>query len=119
MPPVYQLDRSEVESVSDKILDLFRCESVVVRTHWVLVVMDQRTRRIVGFGGIARTQLLKPVESQTNMVFEKRSLDFDVQASIPQATAPARTLVTRGRAWELGTLGRAFSRAFATGAPVL
>jgi putative transposase len=31
-------------------LDLFRCESAVPRTHWVLVVMDQCTRRIVGFG---------------------------------------------------------------------
>src|SRR5262245_31639777 len=31
-------------------LDLFQCESAVLRTHWVLVVMDQCTRRIVGFG---------------------------------------------------------------------
>jgi hypothetical protein len=31
-------------------LDLFQCESAVLRTHWVLVVMDQFTRRIVGFG---------------------------------------------------------------------
>jgi putative transposase len=31
-------------------LDLFRCESAALRTHWVLVVMDQWTRRIVGFG---------------------------------------------------------------------
>jgi putative transposase len=31
-------------------LDLFRCESAVLRTHWVLVVRDQWTRRIVGFG---------------------------------------------------------------------
>jgi transposase InsO family protein len=31
-------------------LDLFRCESVALRTYWVLVVMDQYTRRIVGFG---------------------------------------------------------------------
>src|SRR5262249_13495880 len=31
-------------------LDLFRCESAILRTHWVLVVMDQFTRRIVGFG---------------------------------------------------------------------
>jgi putative transposase len=31
-------------------LDLFRCESATLRTHWVLVVMDQFTRRIVGFG---------------------------------------------------------------------
>jgi transposase InsO family protein len=31
-------------------LDLFRCESAVLRSHGVLVVMDQCTRRIVGFG---------------------------------------------------------------------
>ena len=31
-------------------LDLFRCESVTLRTYWVLVVMDQYTRRIIGFG---------------------------------------------------------------------
>src|SRR3989454_1577563 len=30
--------------------DLFRCESLTLRTHWVLVVMDQFTRRIIGFG---------------------------------------------------------------------
>ncbi len=30
--------------------DLFRCESATLRTHWVLLVMDQFTRRIVGFG---------------------------------------------------------------------
>ena len=30
-------------------LDLFRCESAVFRTYWVLLVMDQFTRRIVGF----------------------------------------------------------------------
>ena len=36
-------------------IDLFRCESAILRTHWVLVVMDQFTRRIVGFavhGGV-------------------------------------------------------------------
>jgi putative transposase len=31
-------------------LDLFRCESMALRTYWVLVVMDQFTRRIIGFG---------------------------------------------------------------------
>jgi hypothetical protein len=31
-------------------LDLFRTESILLRSHWVLVVMDQFTRRIVGFG---------------------------------------------------------------------
>jgi putative transposase len=36
-------------------MDLFRCESVTLRTHWVLVVMDQYTRRIIGFGVHAGT----------------------------------------------------------------
>ncbi len=31
-------------------VDLFRCESALRRTHSVLLVMDQFTRRIVGFG---------------------------------------------------------------------
>ena len=30
--------------------DLFRCESAMLRTHWILVVIDQFTRRIIGFG---------------------------------------------------------------------
>lgn len=30
--------------------DLFHCESAVLRTYWILVVMDQYTRRIIGFG---------------------------------------------------------------------
>jgi putative transposase len=30
-------------------VDLFRCESILLRTHWVLAVMDQYTRRIIGF----------------------------------------------------------------------
>ena len=31
-------------------VDLFRCESVTLKSHWVLLVMDQFTRRIIGFG---------------------------------------------------------------------
>ena len=31
-------------------VDLFRVESVVLRSHWVLLVMDIFTRRIIGFG---------------------------------------------------------------------
>jgi transposase InsO family protein len=31
-------------------VDLFRCESITLKTHWVLVLMDQFTRRIIGFG---------------------------------------------------------------------
>jgi putative transposase len=36
-------------------IDLFRCESATLRTHWVLVLMDQFTRRIMGFGVHAGT----------------------------------------------------------------
>jgi hypothetical protein len=28
----------------------FRCESIVLRSYWVLVVMDQFTRRLIGVG---------------------------------------------------------------------
>jgi putative transposase len=31
-------------------VDLFRCESVLLKSHWVMVVMDLFTRRFVGFG---------------------------------------------------------------------
>ena len=36
-------------------MDLFRCESASLRTHWVLVVMDQYSRRIIRFGVHAGT----------------------------------------------------------------
>ncbi len=29
---------------------MFRCESIFLKAHWVLAVMDQFTRRIIGFG---------------------------------------------------------------------
>ena len=31
-------------------VDLFRCESMLLKSYWVMVVMDVFTRRIVGFG---------------------------------------------------------------------
>jgi hypothetical protein len=31
-------------------VDLFRCESIVLKSYWVMAVMDLFTRRIVGFG---------------------------------------------------------------------
>ena len=30
-------------------VDLFRCESILLKSHWVMAVMDQYTRRIIGF----------------------------------------------------------------------
>jgi hypothetical protein len=31
-------------------VDLFRCESILLHSHWVMVVMDVFSRRIIGFG---------------------------------------------------------------------
>ena len=31
-------------------IDLFRCESITLKSYWVLVIMDQWSRRIIGFG---------------------------------------------------------------------
>ena len=31
-------------------IDLFRCESILLRSHWVMLVMDVFTRRPIGFG---------------------------------------------------------------------
>src|SRR6266542_1247532 len=31
-------------------IDFFRCESILLRSHWVMLVMDVFSRRIVGFG---------------------------------------------------------------------
>jgi hypothetical protein len=31
-------------------VDLCRCESILLKSHWVLVAMEQFTRRIIGFG---------------------------------------------------------------------
>ena len=31
-------------------VDPFRCESILLRSHWVLVVMNQFSQRIIGFG---------------------------------------------------------------------
>ena len=31
-------------------VDFFRCESMLLKSYWIMVVMDVFTRRIVGFG---------------------------------------------------------------------
>jgi transposase InsO family protein len=36
-------------------VDLFRAESIALRTHWIMVVMDQYNRRIIGFAVHAGT----------------------------------------------------------------
>ena len=41
-------------------VDLFRCESILLRSHWVMVVMDVFTRRIIGFGVERAVPALSP-----------------------------------------------------------
>ncbi len=41
-------------------VDLFRCESILLKSHWIMVVMDVFTRRIIGFG-VAPADLNGPV----------------------------------------------------------
>jgi len=54
-------------------IDLFRCESIHLRSHWVMVVMDQFTRRLIGFGvhagdidGIALCRMFNRIISGKN-----------------------------------------------------
>ena len=51
-------------------LDPFRCESAILRSHWVLVVMDQCTRRIVGFSW--RRSKTRPVRRSESRPLEGR-----------------------------------------------
>jgi len=90
-------------------LNLFRCESVLLRSHWVLVVMDVFTRRIIGFGvevahidgvsvcrmfkqAIARQSLPKHVSTDHDPLFRfhrwlanLRVLEIDEIKSVPYA----------------------------------
>ena len=54
-------------------IDLFRCESILLKIHWVLVIMDQLTRRIIGFGihagdvdGVARCRMFNTAIASQN-----------------------------------------------------
>ena len=41
-----------IGSAKDRLwsVDLFRAESILLKSYWILVVMDVYTRRIIGFG---------------------------------------------------------------------
>lgn len=51
-------------------IDLFRAQSITLKTHWILVVMDQYTRRIIGFavhaGDIDGSVLLRLFNNATS-----------------------------------------------------
>ena len=89
-------------------LDLFRTESILLRSHWVLVVMDQFTRRIIGFGvqasaldgpalcrmfnqAISGRGLLTRISTDHDPLFQfhrwqanLRILDVEIVQSVPQ-----------------------------------
>ena len=53
-------------------MDFFRCESILLRSHWVMVVMDVFSRRIVGFGvesanidGVVQSRHRRPTAPKT------------------------------------------------------
>ena len=67
-------------------LDLFRCESMILRTHWILVVMDQCSRRIIGFGvhagkvdGAALCRMFNhAICGQRTLVLREKSVPIDL-----------------------------------------
>jgi hypothetical protein len=76
-------------------LDLFRCESATLRTHWVLVMMDQYTRRIIGFGVHAGTVngVALCVQSRHSMATgDAQSSDHDALFGFGQRQANLRIL---------------------------
>ncbi len=80
-------------------LDLMRCESVALRTYWVLVVMDQYTRRIIGFGvhagvvdGLALCQMFKQAIRGVTILPKYLSSDHDPLYRFHQWQANLRIL---------------------------
>ncbi len=88
---------------------MFRCESITLKSHWVLVVMDQFARRIIGFAvyagevsGVILCQMFNKVitgvtlpkylSSDNDPLFEyhrwqanRRVLEIDEIKTIPDA----------------------------------
>ena len=55
-------------------MDLFRCESILLSTHWVLVVIDVFTRRIIGFGVEPAISMVCPSAAcSTTPLLDRRS----------------------------------------------
>lgn len=75
-------------------IDLFRCESISLRSHWVMVVVDQYTRRVIGFAvhagdcdGVAYCQMFNKIVSGKDLP-KYLSSDPLVQIS-PVASKPS------------------------------
>jgi putative transposase len=80
-------------------LDLFRCESLVLRTHWVMVIMDQFSRRVIGFAvhvgqldGPAVCRLFRKAISGNTALPHRLSSDHDPLFEFRQWKANLRIL---------------------------
>jgi transposase InsO family protein len=80
-------------------VDLFRCESLILKTHWVMVVMDQYSRRIIGFAvhagvldGPAVCRLFNQAISSTPILPRYLSSDHDPLFEFHQWQANLRIL---------------------------
>src|SRR3984893_15658616 len=78
-------------------VDLFRCESAVLRTHWILVVIDQYTRRIIGLqagavGGIALCRMFNHAIRGHRLIPKYLSSDNDPLYRFHQWQANLRIL---------------------------
>jgi hypothetical protein len=75
-------------------MDFFRCESLRLKTHWVLVVVDHCTRRIIGFGvhqvpaidGIALCRLFLQATSEKGSIV---NLTQVWQTGVMKTTTPS------------------------------
>ena len=80
-------------------VDLFRCESLILKTHWVMVVMDQFTRRIIGLAvnagrldGPAVCRMLNQAVRGTAVLPRYLSTDHDPLFEFRRWTANLRIL---------------------------
>jgi putative transposase len=73
-------------------VDLFRCESIVLRSYWVMVVMDLFTRRIVGIG-VEPAHIVRnaaqdsQIRNLTQQVAELKDLKQELRAALTKLQA--------------------------------
>ena len=80
-------------------VDLFRCESLILKSHWVMVIMDQSTRRIIGFAAYGGTvdramacRMFNKIISAANSNPRYLSSDYDPLFTYHQWQANLRIL---------------------------
>ncbi len=80
-------------------VDFFRCESAKLNSHWVMVVMDQYTRRIIGFAvqaetldGVAACRMFNEIIAASESLPQNLSSDNDPLFSYHRWRANLRIL---------------------------